>query len=395
MLNKKKHFGNSNGLGSPSFGKRVLGGDNNFIMTVDTTKAGSASDTFVLPLQNGATSITVDWGDGNSDVITTYNQSELTHQYSSSGSYQISVDGQFHGINFNNAGDKLKLSSIDNWGANVFGTMNSSFSGCSNMVGTFTDTPDLSSVNGVFGSIFNNCSLFDSDIGGWDMSNVTDLSFAFQGCLLFNNGGSDSIKDWDTSSVATFTRAFQGCVEFNQPVPTLVTLAATNINETFQGCAKFNQDIGGWVMSNVTIANDCFYNAAIFNNGGSDSIKDWDTSEINSIRWMFTQSSFNQPLNWDTSKVTTMDLTFYGCPFDQDIGGFSIPLLTSASSMLANSTLSTANYDALLIGWEGQTHNNNVPFHGGSSTYSAGAAATARAALIADGWTITDGGVAP
>jgi len=59
-------------------------------------------------------------------------------------------------------------------------------------------------------------------------------------------------------------------------------------------------------------------------------------------------------------------------------------------------TISTANYDALLIGWEGQSVVDGLsPHFGGSEYTSGGAAATARAALIADhGWTITDGGTA-
>jgi hypothetical protein len=61
--------------------------------------------------------------------------------------------------------------------------------------------------------------------------------------------------------------------------------------------------------------------------------------------------------------------------------------------MFTSVTLSTANYDALLIGWEAQAVQNNVVFNGGGSKYSAGAAA--RAALIADhSWSITDGGPA-
>jgi hypothetical protein len=56
-------------------------------------------------------------------------------------------------------------------------------------------------------------------------------------------------------------------------------------------------------------------------------------------------------------------------------------------------TLSTANYNSLLIGWATQTVKNGVSFHGGNSKYSPGAAATARAVLIGTyGWTIIDGG---
>ena len=62
------------------------------------------------------------------------------------------------------------------------------------------------------------------------------------------------------------------------------------------------------------------------------------------------------------------------------------------SNMFLNVTLSTANYNAILIGWEAQTEQADVEFHGGSSQYSAGDAATARAALVTSGWDIADGG---
>jgi len=63
---------------------------------------------------------------------------------------------------------------------------------------------------------------------------------------------------------------------------------------------------------------------------------------------------------------------------------------------LAGGELSTVNYDALLIAWEGQVEPINMTPHFGTSKYTAGgAAAAARAALVANGWTITDGGVAP
>jgi len=65
------------------------------------------------------------------------------------------------------------------------------------------------------------------------------------------------------------------------------------------------------------------------------------------------------------------------------------------SGMFVNITLSTANYNALLVGWEAQSVQTGVALHGGNSKYTAAPsdAATARAALIADhSWVITDGG---
>jgi hypothetical protein len=63
------------------------------------------------------------------------------------------------------------------------------------------------------------------------------------------------------------------------------------------------------------------------------------------------------------------------------------------ASMFDSVTLSTANYDALLIGWDAQNLQPNVTFSGGNSQYSAGAATTARTNMTDnDGWIITDGG---
>jgi len=81
---------------------------------------------------------------------------------------------------------------------------------------------------------------------------------------------------------------------------------------------------------------------------------------------------------------------------DQNIANFDVTALTNATNMFRYITLSTANYDALLIGWEAQAVQDNVIFNGGNSKYTAGgAAAIARQNLIDNHtWTITDGGTA-
>jgi len=83
--------------------------------------------------------------------------------------------------------------------------------------------------------------------------------------------------------------------------------------------------------------------------------------------------------------------------FNQDISSWQIDSLTTASAMLDNSGMSTANYDELLKSWDTQAGNKNVTgvqLGAAGVTFSAGsAAATARDSLINDhGWTINDGG---
>jgi len=79
--------------------------------------------------------------------------------------------------------------------------------------------------------------------------------------------------------------------------------------------------------------------------------------------------------------------------YDQSIGNWNVSNVTDMTNMFLNITLSEANYDALLIGWEAQTLQPNVSFHGGFSKYCN--AATERANIISTyGWSITDGGQA-
>ena len=357
-------------------------GATEFIFTVDTTQTGSAADTFVLPLQNGATSMTVYWGDGNSDVITTYNQSELTHVYASSGTYQISCDGSFAGTKFL-GGDALKLSSIDNWGTNTWSNCVQAFYSCSNMVGTYTDNPDFSGATDMI-QMFGNCTLFNSPLD-IDTSGVTRMFQMFTGCTNFNS----DITFSDTSSVTDMREMFRDCTNFDKAV-NFDTSNVTAIREMFRGCTNFNKPVN----FNTVKATDMvrvFYQCSNFN-----QTINFDMSACaNTILMFYNCTSFNSPVTFtNTTVLTSHSNTFNSCTiFDQDLSGWDISALTDASSMLLGTAFSTTNYDLLLPAWEGQTEQTGVTAHFGTAKYSAGAPATARGVLVGTStWTITDGG---
>ncbi|VAW44404.1 hypothetical protein MNBD_GAMMA03-861, partial [hydrothermal vent metagenome] len=59
-----------------------------------------------------------------------------------------------------------------------------------------------------------------------------------------------------------------------------------------------------------------------------------------------------------------------------------------------NTTLSTVNYDALLIGWDAQALQAGVDFHGGNANFCLGEAARTNM-IDNDGWMIADAGLDP
>jgi len=65
------------------------------------------------------------------------------------------------------------------------------------------------------------------------------------------------------------------------------------------------------------------------------------------------------------------------------------------ANMFQDITLSTDNYDALLLGWSVQSLQNDVVFSGGNSTYSASSQGARDTLTGTYNWTVTDGGDAP
>ena len=162
--------------------------------------------------------------------------------------------------------------------------------------------------------------------------------------------------------------------------------------------ALYNIQLPTNLPSSTYTMSAMFQQSANFNNS---SIINWNTSNISTMQSCFTNCSrFNQPLNWNTSSVTSFTSMFSNCSsFNQDLSSWNFASCDSLVGFMTGVTLNTAYYDALLILWD--TYKTtwfagglNMTPNIGSSKYSAGAAATARASLITKGWSITDGGPA-
>lgn len=351
-------MGNNKGVNTALF---------NHKSTWDTTKTSvgsSNSDQIKLPLEaSGTYNFIIYWGDDSSDTITAWDQAEVTHTYASSGIYNIEIVGQLEGFRFNDTGDRLKLSSIEN-GGNEFklGNNNGYFRGCGNLT-----------------SVVN-----------LDTSEVTDMSYMFFYCSKFNQ----SLPSFDTSKVTTMRSMFSGCSTFNQPLANFDTPKLESTRYMFYSCSNFNQDISNFDTSNVITMEGMFYECSAFNQP-----LNFDTSEVTNMSYMFYDcSTFNQSLSsFNTSKVTMMYAMLYSCSvFNQDISNFDVEGVTNLQNMLAGATSwSQANYDLFLISVAGQTVISGLTFNCSSNYTLGGAAEAARTSLVNDdSWTISDlGGV--
>jgi len=219
--------------------------NNNFEFTVNTANPGSASDTFVLPCEGGGYSATVNWGDGNTTVLSG-SPGSVSHTYATSGIYNISISGTFPRIYFNFAGDRQKITNITNWGNTPWTTMELAFYGCVNLNVTASDAPNFSSCTNLFG-MFAVCHSFAGNIDHWNVSTITNMHAMFLQCYAFNT----PLNSWNVSSVVSFLATFESCTIFNQPLNNWDTSAATNMTQMFNSANSYNQDLSGWCVTNI------------------------------------------------------------------------------------------------------------------------------------------------
>ena len=97
--------------------------------------------------------------------------------------------------------------------------------------------------------MFKDAVLFNQNIGGWDVSKVTEIGAMFQGATAFNNGGSTTINNWNTSRVRYMGGVFLVASSFNQPVGNWNTSSVVDMRTMFQSASAFNQDLSGWCIS--------------------------------------------------------------------------------------------------------------------------------------------------
>jgi TP901-1 family phage major tail protein len=335
------------------------GSINQFQFQVTTSNAGTSNNyQFSLPLTSAFTgNISVDWGDSTTSNITSYNQSEVTHTYAATGTYNIKILGAITaGWQFLSTNDCLKMGDIANFGG-FSAVVNGDFSGCANMTSIGSDVDFLNQATSL-GSYFDNCgltslpstlTLANLQVGN-QMFRGNSLTTLPSGMLLHNL----------TSGISMF---------WNNSLTSLPS---------------------GMTLANLT---NGFY---MFRNNSLTSLPSgMILANLTDGRYMFTNSSLTAlPSGMTLASLILASTMFSGNSFTDLPTGITLSNLSDGYYLFNSSTINTTRYSQLLIDLENLNSNNNFSFHGGNSQYNT-SGQTARNILTASprNLTITDGGL--
>ena len=349
--------------------------NDNFEFTVTTT---TASETFTILCNNlGTFNAIIDWGDGTStSTITAYNDADLAHTYATAGDHDISISGTFPNMQFAGSGDVTKIKSVNNMGSVGMTSTYGMLWGATNLTSFTVGDGDTSLVVRSHHMFCGCTSLTSLDLSTLDLSNSALLDNFLRDCTSLT---SVDFSSFDTSSATAMTRMFSGCTSLTSlDISSFDTSSVQVMAHMFNGCTSLTSlDVSHFNTSNVTTM------LAMFNGLSFTSLdlSSFDTSSVRNFNTMFNG------MGGGTDQLTITGIE------DFDI---TAALANRMNNFMANTGgLSTTVYDELLVNWEAQTgYNAQNPNFGGSKYTASSAAATARAALITAGWSITDGGTA-
>jgi hypothetical protein len=234
-----------------------------------------------------------------------------------------------------------------------------------------------------------------SDIQGWQFANTGDRRKI------------TDISNWGTLKVTT-DQAFYGCTNLDVTAIDAPTLTSNALSLMFHQCVSLTTcDFSSWNTSVCTNIDRTFANCDNFNG----DVSTWDVSNATFVGNIYGATftscfAFNSDIGgWDISNITSVRVMMYNCDaFDRSLANWDVANITAANSFMSlASGLSTANYDATLVGWEATLEaaypsgagspNVNINFGGSQYSNALMNVGEARYNLInVFGWTITDGG---
>lgn len=162
--------------------------------------------------------------------------------------------GMFQGSELSN-----KVKGLDKWNIKNVNNISYMFAKCKNFNKDISGW-DISGVEHIEG-LFQNCTNFNQDLSKWKLSPKTKrLNSLFMQCLRFEGKG---LENWDVSNVEDMTYMFQGCKVFKGDLSNWNTEKLMYAVHTFKGCKEFDGNIENWKTKNLRDISEMFSDSGI------------------------------------------------------------------------------------------------------------------------------------
>ena len=280
---------------------------------------------------------TVDWGDGTSGEVTSFDDEDKSHIYAEPGEYTVVISGLMEGFGFDNPWDKPnsnQLRRVPNLGNLGYVSLRNAFARYRNLTefrgGVTNRVTDMS-------GMFSGATSANPDVSSWDVSQVTNMDSMFSGAtssqprcfelgrepghkygldvqrrhlsqprcfelgrepgdghgvyVLGVLGGNLDVSSWDVSQVTNMSWMFSGARSVNPDVSNWDVSQVTNMDSMFIGATSANPDVSNWDVSQVTNMDSMFRGATSAN----PDVSNWDVSQVESMFSMFRDAVSADP----------------------------------------------------------------------------------------------------
>lgn len=236
-----------------SFCKAIENESEYFIFKVKTDNAGeSSSNQFKLPLIASGTYnfdlLCVE--DPTANVhISSWNQSETTLNFLTSGTYTIKIKPTCYGWLFNFGGDRQKIIEIQQWGRFRLGDVTDGgyFRGCINLIITATDILDL--------------------------TGTTDLSNCFGAAISLT--GIPNVNLWNFSNVTSMVSTWFFAQLFASDLGSINTSSVKYMINMLRDVTSFDHSLGNLNISSLELANNLLTGGSLSTVNYDDTLNKW------------------------------------------------------------------------------------------------------------------------
>ena len=335
------------GTGDEVFAVKVINSSN----MVTKWRIASDGDSITLPILSGYTyNFTVDWGDGNTDTITDFNDTAKSHTYATAGDYIVTISGTMPSWSFNNSGSQNEIIAVYSLGDMDWENLYAAFRACFNLEEFYSgEGANTTNVTDLSYFLDSTIVMHTADLSTMDTSNVTSMRQMFYHTRLLTDL---NISNLDTTKVTNMREMFYRSDSLTSlDLSHFYTPQLADMHQMFTRMESLTSlDISNFNTTNVTSMYSLFYQMYSLT---SLDLSSFDTSNVTNMYRMFADCRSLTSINlssFDISSVTNMELMFFKTYNigSLDLSGFITTSLSNATGMFYMSgftDLDVSNFD--------------------------------------------------